>query len=472
MMQGCIQQADVVIVGAGPAGLAAAVAARAAGAGRVVVLERQSFPGGVLPQCVHDGFGLHVHGQALTGPEYAHLWAKRAEEAGAQISCDVTVLSVGAPDTPDAFFAVDAVGAVLGGRVTIQARSVVVATGCRERARGQLGIAGTRPPGVMTAGCAQYLMNRDDLLPGDSAVILGTGDIGLIMARRLTLEGAKVKLVLGAEPTGLLRNHVQCIKDWGIPLRLGWGIISVHGTDQLCGITAAPLCEDGTLDASRKEYIRCNLLLLACGLIPEREVMAGCADAPGLFVCGNADVPHDVVDQVTQDGLKAGLAAAAFATGTGEQRLDVDCLPDDVARMMAQPIKEAKAADAASVQMIMEEPTDTVVCTSCPVGCVIRRDESGVICGYGCLQGKRFAEDELTCPMRMFTSTVRTEGHPEMRLLPVRTSIKIPRARMMAVAKECRRISVRGSIEMGEVVRVNVANTGADLVACAPLERL
>lgn len=458
---------DVAVVGAGPAGLAAAVAACQAGAARVMVIEREEFAGGVLPQCVHDGFGLHVHGVALTGPQYAHEWHTRAREAGAAFVLGTTVLSI---TRDEQGFAVEAVGAALGGHARLQARSVVVATGCRERTRGALGIPGTRPAGVMTAGIAQYMVNIENQLPGDKVVILGSGDIGLIMARRLTLEGAQVRLVLGQQATGLLRNHVRCIEDFHIPIRYGWGLASVHGKGRLKGVTVAPMCADGSFDMAARQYVRCNLLLLACGLIPEREVMAGLdgvGAADGLFICGNADHPHDLADAVTQEGLRAGAAAAAFSRG-----VDVACalaaLPGETRQVLRRRVVEPKGrlADLTATGSGRGDDTQRLVaCTQCPTGCVVRVDAQGMCTGNACERGVAFAQAELRCPMRTFTGTVRVYGS-YTALVPVRTRDDVPAAELMNVAAACRRIVVDAPVASGDVLCADVAHTGASLIAC------
>lgn len=476
---------DVCVVGAGPAGLAAAVAAAQAGAD-VLVIDREQYAGGVLPQCVHDGFGLHVHGASMTGPQYAREWIMRAQAAGVRCALSTTVLSVKRDAAGE--FAVEAVGAAVGGHVCVRARAVVVATGCRERTRGALGIAGTRPAGVLTAGTAQYMVNVENQLPGDKVVILGSGDVGLIMARRLTLEGAQVRMVLGQAATGLLRNHVRCIEDFDVPFRCGWGVVSIHGVGQLKGVTVAPLEADGSFDMTRKEYIRCNLLLIACGLIPEREVIAGLdgvGAAQGLFVCGNALRAHDLADQVTQEGLRAGMAAAAYAgvgaDGVADAR-SVGAAASAGAAACANAAASAGSEDA-DIRRILGvrvfEPKGRlgdvasacagarlVPCTVCPTGCIVEVDAQGAVSGNACSRGADFARAELRHPMRTFTGTVKLEGG-RGALLPVRSAGDVERAALLDVARACRRIVAHAPIACGDVVCEDVAHTGVALVACA-----
>lgn len=487
---------DIAIVGAGPAGLAAAAAAKQAGASDVLVLERNSFPGGVLPQCVHDGFGLHLFQRSMTGPEYAAEWLGRAQDAGADIALSTTVISMdvqrasgsGASKNPYPF-RLTVAGEPAGGVTTIAARSVVMATGCHERTRGALGLPGTRPSGVMTAGTAQYLMNIKNELPGDKVVILGSGDIGLIMARRLTLEGAEVRMVLGMEGTGLLRNHIRCIEDFNIPFRYGWGVASLHGQGRLKGVTIAPLRDDGSLDMANKQYLRANLLLLACGLIPERQLLdameqhdEGTEDAttiPGLFLCGNANAPHDLVDQVTQEGIEAGFSAARFAAALAGKQIHP--LTKEIADMREKPIAEATGSmSQLRLERSSDDPSSTryIPCTVCPTGCIITvtLDEDGrflkTVTGNACQRGRSYAEAEATNPKRLFTGTVRVTTdtgieHMSLKLLPVRTSTEVAKDQLIAVSRACRRIRPTLPVKIGDIIQHDIANTGADLIACA-----
>ncbi len=454
---------DVAVIGGGSAGLAAAVAAAESGSMRVLVLEREEYLGGVLPQCVHDGFGLYLYGMSLTGPEYAHRWAMRAYAAGVRVALATTVLLVKGPGV-DGLFHLDTLGVVLGGRVTVRARAVVCATGCRERTRGAMQIPGGRPAGVLAAGSAQYMVNVANQMPGDKVVVLGSGDIGLIMARRMTLEGAEVRLVLGQEATGLVRNHIRCIEDFGIPLRYGWGLARIHGYGQLQGVTVAPLFADGSFDFTRKEYVRCNVLLVACGLVPEREVLASCGPVdhvPGLFLCGNANVPHDLVDQVTQEGLETGLGAARHAAG---QSWPVEsAMPADLVRMAHLPIHESKGR-MSDVQRDTSEGTRRIVCTVCPRGCVMEAADDGMVTGASCARGEEYAMRELVHPTRMFTGTVPVSGGYRP-LLPVRTAGPVSKGALLDVARACRHLRAKAPVRMGETLCEDVAGTGVALVA-------
>ncbi|MDK2931108.1 MAG: hypothetical protein PWR07_1239 [Bacillota bacterium] len=321
-------RADVAVIGGGPAGLAAAIAARRLGAGRVVVIERDVRLGGILPQCIHTGFGVRWFGEELTGPEYAGRFVEQAKSAGVEFMLETMVLEV-APD-----LRVLAVS-LRDGLIAVECGAIVLAMGCRERPRGALAIPGTRPAGIFTAGTAQRLVNIEGIVPGRRAVILGSGDVGLIMARRLTLEGVKVEAVVEIMryPGGLARNIQQCLRDFDIPLYLGHTVSRIHGRDRLEGVSVAPV-DDARVPIAEKEwFIPCDTLLLSVGLIPENELSAACGieldpatggpivtdemetSVPGIFACGNVVHVHDLVDHVTEDGMVAGAAAAARAAG-------------------------------------------------------------------------------------------------------------------------------------------------------------
>ncbi|MDR1579559.1 MAG: FAD-dependent oxidoreductase, partial [Synergistaceae bacterium] len=308
---------DVAVIGAGPAGLAAACAARTAGADRVVVFDRDAEFGGILQQCVHTGFGLHTFGEELTGPEYIHRYIERACRAGVEFEPGATVFAVECPESRAsgrraAFW----ISSARRGVERAEAGAVVLAMGCRERPAGALGLAGTRPSGVYTAGAAQRLVNMEGLLPGRRAVVMGTGDIGLIMARRMTLEGASVVGVFEIMPwvSGLRRNIAQCLDDFGIPYYLNRSVREFRGYPRLEGIVAGKMDRDGKLVQDSDEFIPCDTLLLAVGLIPENELtrMAGIEIDPRtngpivndlmqtknecVFAAGNAVTVYDLVD--------------------------------------------------------------------------------------------------------------------------------------------------------------------------------
>jgi len=317
----------LIVIGGGPAGLAAAVAACDAGvpAEDILILERDREVGGILNQCIHAGFGLHRFGEELSGPEYAGRYIDMARERGIPMATDCMVLSL--TDDRHVSYVSPATGFVRA-----HAEAIVLAMGCRERTRGALSTPGTRPAGVYTAGCAQRYVNMEGYMPGRRVVILGSGDIGLIMARRMTLEGAKVLTVCEIMPYsgGLARNIVQCLNDFDIPLQLSHTVIRIHGKERVTGVTIAAVDEaNGRRPIpGTEQYIECDTLLLSCGLIPENELTRGAGiqmdrvtsgasvnqmretSAPGIYACGNALHVHDLVDYVSEEAEIAGRAAA------------------------------------------------------------------------------------------------------------------------------------------------------------------
>ena len=351
-----VKSVDLVIVGGGPAGMAAAVAAHEAGIRDILILERDNSLGGILRQCIHNGFGLHRFGEELTGPEYAYRYEKMVRELEIPFMLDTMVIDISPEKRVTAMNKEE-------GIFFLDAKAIVLAMGCRERPKGALNIAGTRPAGIYTAGTAQKFVNMKGYMPGREVVILGSGDIGLIMARRMTLEGAKVKAVCELMPYsgGLARNIEQCLHDFGIPLHLSHTVVEIHGKERLEGVTIAKVDEQRRPIMETAEYIPCDTLLLSCGLIPENELTTGAGIAldritngatvdgdretliEGVFASGNVLHVHDLVDYVSEESVIAGQAAARYIKGESKKDTLVNLSTDGRVRYtVPQRITEKK----------------------------------------------------------------------------------------------------------------------------------
>ena len=327
-MKNQVQKVDVLIVGAGPAGMAAAIAAKEAGVDNLLVLEREANMGGILRQCIHNGFGLHRFKEELTGPEYAQRDIDKVKELGIEVRCGTTVLSI------DENRFVTAVSKEKGVQL-FEAGALILAMGCRERPRGALATPGTRCAGIYSAGTAQKFVNLEGYMPGKRVVILGSGDIGLIMARRMTLQGAKVLACVELMPysSGLNRNIVQCLHDYDIPLLLSHTVIDIQGKERLTGVTVAEVDAKRQPIPGTEQHFDCDTLLLSVGLLPENELTRQAdvemsnltsgavvddtlqTSKEGIFACGNVLHVHDLVDFVSAESFKAGKAAAAYVQG-------------------------------------------------------------------------------------------------------------------------------------------------------------
>ena len=413
-----MKQVQLAIIGGGPAGLSAAIAARKAGVEDILLIERDRELGGILNQCIHAGFGLHTFGRELTGPEYAGEYVRQFRELNIPCLSGAMVLNL----SPDRVLTVTGRET---GLVQIQAQAVILAMGCRERPRGALNIPGYRPAGIYTAGTAQRLVNMEGYLPGRKVVILGSGDIGLIMARRMTLEGAQVQVVAELMPYsgGLKRNIVQCLDDFGIPLKLSHTVVDIQGKERVEGITLARV-ENGKPVPGTEEHYDCDTLLLSCGLLPENELSraAGVAlspitsgplvnesletSIPGVFAAGNVLHVHDLVDYVSEEAGAAGAQAAAYLQN-GEQ--DAPAIPvhceNGVRYTVPATVRPACAGDTVTIRF--------------RVGGVFKNKKIAVYLGDACIFSRK---RPVLAPGEM--ETVRLKGadlraHPDASCLTV-----------------------------------------------------
>jgi len=470
-----LMEMDAIIIGGGPAGMAAAISLKNQGVFRVLILEREAFLGGILPQCIHDGFGLIRFDQNLTGPEYAEIYKKRLldQDIAYETGCAVTRIEGVERESDQSYTHLNKVTAVSAkGTTDYLTKAVILATGCRERPRGALGIPGTRPAGIFTAGTAQNFVNLKNLMPGKRVVILGSGDIGLIMARRLTLEGAEVTAVVEREknPGGLRRNVLQCLEDFDIPLILSATVTEIKGAHRISAVSVCDLDSKGHLIAETVRDYPCDTLILSVGLIPEIETgltagihidpnngeplinQDGQTSVAGIFVCGNARYVHDLVDDVSTEAEEMGIAVARYIRG------------EELKGGTAQPDQTApNSTDTqASTRREKSQNPYTITCLLCPNSCsiVYKPEITGAMCG----RGEDYVKRELISPMRMLTSSVRVVGG-EREIVSVRTTSGIPKQALNEAMKRIKSLIVVAPISTGEIIEKDFMTFGVDLIA-------
>ena len=450
---------DLVIIGAGAAGLAAAVEAYDRGIRSILLLEKDKYLGGILLQCIHNGFGLQEFREELSGPQYAQRFVDQLNERGIEYRVNSMVINI-TRDLQVHYSSLEE------GYVEVQAKAIICSTGCSERTRGSIATPGTRPSGVLTAGLAQRYMNIDGYMAGKRVFILGSGDIGLIMARRLTLEGAKVLGVAEIMPTtsGLTRNIVQCLNDYGIPLYLHHTVKEIIGRDRVEKVVICPVDDNLQFIEGRDMVFDVDTVLLSVGLLPNNPLLEKIGvrlhprskgplvdenlqtSIPGIFACGNGLYVHDLVDKVSAEGRKAGRNAAAYINGT-----------------LAAAEAEFKVPAVGGEGHTLPEE-GKFICIVCPRGCHLSVDENLNVTGNSCPRGKEYAINEVTNPTRTITSTVAISGS-ELHRLPVMTSSPIPKGKIFEVMQEIDKVRACAPVRIGDVIIRDVLGTGSDIIA-------
>lgn len=449
---------DVVIVGGGPAGMAAAASLKQRDIENIILLEKENRLGGVLSQCIHDGFGLVYYHKNYAGPEYSALYEQKIEESEIPYLTEATVLSVQSLSRP---YASLVSVQTAEGTLEYEADAVIIASGCRERGRGLAGIPGSRPAGIYTAGTAQALINLQNFMPGHKAVIVGSGDIGLIMARRITLEGGQVLCVAEKEdiPGGLRRNIIQCLEDFDIPLLTNSVVSNVYGKDRVTGVDISQLDPQGKIVADSTKHYECDVLILSVGLIPEDDMVED--QQPGVFLCGNALYVHDLVDDVTLEGeMVAGQVETYLMKLARGEKPDETRYSYPGIWTMRQKRKELLDKKKEKVRKKAENGQKTITCIMCPNGCEITYDLNGGMCG----KGPEYVKNEILNPRRTLTSSVKVKGGT-LPLVSVKTTGSIPKEKLFDAMKHISALQVEAPVELGQVIGTDFVEKGIDLIA-------
>lgn len=464
---------DVVVIGGGPAGMAAAISLKKRGIENIILLEKENRLGGVLSQCIHDGFGLIYYKKNYSGPEYSALYEHKMTENEIPYLTEATVLSIRAKNEetarepqssaplPEGVFRSLVTVQTSEGTMEYEADAVILATGCRERGRGLAGIPGTRPAGIYTAGTAQALINLQNFMPGRKVVVVGSGDIGLIMARRITLEGGTVLCVVEKEdvPGGLRRNIMQCLEDFGIPLYTNTIVSNVYGKERVTGIDVSEIDGEGQVIPDNTRHYDCDTLILSVGLVPEDDM--ACDRHGGIFLCGNSLYVHDLVDDVSMEGeMVAGqvetyLLKLAAGQKPDESRFSYPGI--DTMRKKRQDILKRKK-DVARKKI--ETGAKTITCIMCPNGCEITYDLEGGMCG----KGPEYVKNEILNPKRTLTTSVRVIGGT-IPLVSVRTTGSIPKESLMDAMRLISEMVVEAPVELGQVIQKDFMEEEIDLIA-------